>query len=42
VWCFFNNDTWAAATADADTLMELLADRGSNVARAPAAERPVP
>jgi uncharacterized protein YecE (DUF72 family) len=38
VWCFFNNDAWAAAPADAETLMELLGDRGLNVARAPAAQ----
>jgi uncharacterized protein YecE (DUF72 family) len=33
VWCFFNNDARAAAPADAETLMELLADRGMEVAR---------
>jgi uncharacterized protein YecE (DUF72 family) len=33
VWCFFNNDRWAAAPADARTLMERLADRGMAVAR---------
>jgi uncharacterized protein YecE (DUF72 family) len=34
-WCFFNNDTWAAAPADGATLMDLLAERAREVLRAP-------